>query len=290
VTTINARIAEARHRLLGAGIGHDESALDARLLAQAVLGWDAARILTSGDELEPSAFAAQYDELISRRTHREPLSYITGTREFWNLSFEVSPAVLIPRPETEGLVEAVNELFPDHQTALRIADVCTGSGCVAVAIAFDRPAAHVVAADDSAAALDMARRNAVRHAVNGRVECVRGDLLKPLTGSFDAIVANPPYVPAGARAGLQPEVRDFEPGMALFAGADGLGIIRRLVSESPPRLTRDGYLIFEFGDGQEAAVRELISESGGLRMVDVKSDLQGIARIAVAERRPDHEP
>jgi release factor glutamine methyltransferase len=281
VTTINARIAEARHRLLGAGIDHDESALDARLLAQAVLGWDATRILTSGDELEPSAFAAQYDELISRRAHREPLSYITGTREFWNLSFEVSPAVLIPRPETEGLVEAVNELFPDHQTPLRIADVCTGSGCVAVAIAFDRPNAHVVAADHSAAALDIARRNAVRHAVTDRVECIRGDLLQPLTGTFDVIVANPPYVPIGARTALQPEVRDFEPETALFAGADGLALIRRLVSESPARLTPDGYLIFEFGDGQETVVDELISASGGLRMVDIKHDLQGIARIAI---------
>src|SRR5262249_35277598 len=143
VTTINARIAEGRHRLLSAGIDHDESALDARLLAQAVLGWDATQILTSGGELEPSSFAPQYDELISRRAHREPLSYITGTREFWNLSFEVSPAVLIPRPETEGLVEAVNELFQDHQAPLRIADLCTGSGCVAVAIAFERPNARV---------------------------------------------------------------------------------------------------------------------------------------------------
>ena len=282
---INARIAEGRHRLLAAGIGHDESALDARLLAQAVLGWDAARILTSGGELEPAPFASQYDELISRRAHREPLSYITGTREFWNLSFEVSPAVLIPRPETEGLVEAVNELFPDHQAALRIADVCTGSGCIAVAIAFERPNARVIATDDSAAALDVARRNTVRHAVSDRVDCVRGDLLTPLSGRFDVIVANPPYVPSGARAGLQPEVRDFEPATALFAGADGLAIIRRLVRESPAHLTPDGYLMFEFGDGQETPVRELISASVGLRMVDVKRDLQGIARIAIGKRK-----
>jgi release factor glutamine methyltransferase len=285
VTTINARIAEGRHRLLGAGIDYDESALDARLLAQAVLGWDATRILTSGDELEPSPFASQYDELISRRAHREPLSYITGTREFWNLSFDVSPAVLIPRPETEGLVEAVNALFQNHQAPLRIADVCTGSGCVAVAIAFERPNARVTASDDSAAALDVARRNTVRHAVSDRVDCVRGDLLKPLSGTFDVIVANPPYVPTSARAGLQPEVRDFEPATALFAGADGLDIIRRLVGESPALLEQDGYLIFEFGDGQETAVGELISASDRLRMVDVRHDLQGIARIAIAGLR-----
>lgn len=282
MTTINARIAEGRHRLLGAGIDHDESALDARLLAQAVLGWDATQILTNGDQGEPSAFAAQYDELISRRAHREPLPYITGTREFWNLVFEVSPAVLIPRPETEGLVEAVNELFPDHDAPLRIADVCTGSGCVAVAIAVERPEAHIVAADLSAAAVEIARRNTVRHRVTDRVECVQGDLLEPLTGTFDLIVGNPPYVPSGARRALQPEVRDFEPETALFAGEDGLSVIRRLVRESAAWLKRDGYLMFEFGDGQESAVSELISASERLRMVDIKHDLQGIARIAIA--------
>jgi methylase of polypeptide subunit release factors len=184
VTTINARIAEGRHRLLGAGINQGESALDARLLAQAVLGWDTTRMLTSGDELEPAAFAAQYDELIARRAHREPLPYITGTREFWNLTFEVSPAVLIPRPETEGLVEAVNELFPDRDAPLRAADVCTGSGCVAVAIAFERRQARIVAADASAAALEIAHRNTQRHGVTDRVEC---QAIGAADGAFDLI-------------------------------------------------------------------------------------------------------
>ena len=118
-----------------------------------------------------------------------------------------------------------------------------------------------------------------------RVECVHGDLLQPLTGTFDVIVANPPYVPSGARAALQREVRDFEPETALFAGADGLGVIRRLLAESPARLAQDGYLIFEFGDGQEMVVRELISASDGLTMVDIRDDLQGIARIAVVKRK-----
>jgi release factor glutamine methyltransferase len=285
VTTINARIAEGRHRLLGAGIDHDEAALSARLLAEAVLGWNTTQILTSGDELEPPAFAAQFGELISRRAHREPLAYITGTREFWNLMFEVSPAVLIPRPETEGLVEAVITTFPDRDAALRIADVCTGSGCVAVAIAVERRGASVVAADLSAAALEIARRNATRHRVRDRVECVQGDLLSPLSGSFDLILANPPYVGTGSRTALQPEVRNFEPETALFAGADGLDVIRRLVTDSPARLEQHGYLIFEFGDGQESDVSELIWASEGLTMVDVKPDLQGIPRVAITKRR-----
>jgi release factor glutamine methyltransferase len=285
VTTINGRIVEGRRRLLDAGIDHDEAALSARLLAQAVLGWDTTRILTSGDELEPPAFAAQYEELISRRAHREPLAYITGTREFWNLTFEVSPAVLIPRPETEGLVEAVNQSFPDHDAALRVADVCTGSGCIAVAIALERRKAQVVAADLSEAALEIARRNAVRHGVGDRIECVQGDLLTPLTGTFDLIVANPPYVPKAVHRGLQPEVRNFEPAMALFSGNDGLDMIRRLVTDSAARLEENGYLIFEFGDGQESAVTELISASHELTMVEIKCDLQGIERIAIARLR-----
>jgi len=285
VTTINTRIAEGRHRLLGAGIERDEAALSARLLAEAVLGWNTTQILTSGDQLEPPAFAAAFEELIARRAHREPLAYITGTREFWNLRFEVSPAVLIPRPETEGLIEAVNTVLPDRAASLRVADVCTGSGCVAVAIAVERRAARVVATDVSAAALEIARRNVMRHGVRDRVECVQGDLLTPLTGRFDLIVANPPYVAVGSRTALQPEVRNFEPETALFGGTDGLEIIRRLVRGAPACLNQDGYLMFEFGDGQEADVTELISASAGLRMVDVKRDLQGIERVAIVRPR-----
>ena len=135
--------------------------------------------------------------------------------------------------------------------------------------------------DLSAAALDIARRNITRHGVRDRVECVQGDLLTPLTGRFDLIVANPPYVAVGSRTALQPEVRNFEPETALFGGADGLEIIRRLVADAPACLNQDGYLMFEFGDGQEADVSELISASEGLRMVDVKRDLQGIERVAI---------
>jgi release factor glutamine methyltransferase len=152
---------------------------------------------------------------------------------------------------------------------------------VAVAIAVERRSARVVATDLSAAALDIARRNITRHGVRDRVECVQGDLLTPLTGSFDLIVANPPYVAVGSRTALQPEVRNFEPETALFGGADGLEIIRRLIADAPACLNQDGYLMFEFGDGQEADVTELISASDGLRMVDVRRDLQGIERVAI---------
>ena len=287
--TIYARVAKGRERLRYAGIGPEEADLDARLLAQELLGWDAARYFTSSNEPEPAGFAARYEPLVARREGREPLAYITGRKEFWGLELEVSPAVLIPRPETELIVEAALERFPDHHAPLEAADICTGSGCLAVALARERPGARFVATDVSADALRTARRNANRHGVADRVQLLQADVFDG-TGNgaaalFDLIVSNPPYVPEGDRATLQPEVRDHEPAIALIAGEDGLTIIRRLVEQSAGRLTPGGLLIFEFGLGQADAVRALISQVPGLTMLEVKGDLQGIPRTAVAGRR-----
>jgi release factor glutamine methyltransferase len=285
MVTIHMRVAAGRERLRRAAITPDEADLDARLLAQKLLGWDAARFFTSANEGEPADFAALYERLVERRERREPLAYITGHQEFWGLEFEVSPAVLIPRPETELIVEAVLERFPESHASLEAADVCTGSGCLAVALAHERPGVRIVAADVSADALRTARRNADRHRVADRIQFEQADLLDG-TGStaVDLIVSNPPYVPDGDRATLQPEVRDHEPPVALFAGEDGLAIIRRLVDRSTGQLKTGGLLIFEFGVGQADAVRELISQSPGLTMLDVKQDLQGIPRTAVVRR------
>src|ERR1700694_4106030 len=153
MVTIHARVAQGRKRLRRAGITPEEADLDARLLAQKLLGWDAARFLTSANEPEPADFAALYEPLVARREGREPLAYITGRQEFWGLEFEVSPAVLIPRPETELIVEAALERFPDAKAPARVVDACTGCGCVAVALARERPAARVIAADISEEAL-----------------------------------------------------------------------------------------------------------------------------------------
>jgi release factor glutamine methyltransferase len=283
--TIHARVAKGRERLRHAGIGPEEADLDARLLAQKLLGWDAARFFTSANEPEPDDFAALYERLVARREGREPLAYITGRQEFWGLEFEVSPAVLIPRPETELIVEVALARFPDRHASLEVADVCTGSGCLAVALAHERPGARVVAADVSADALRTARRNADRHGVADRVELVQADVFDGTEDAgADLIVSNPPYVPEGDRVTLQPEVRDHEPPIALFAGEDGLAVIRRLVEQSTGRLKTGGLLIFEFGLGQADAVRALISQRPGLTMLDVKQDLQGIPRTAVACR------
>lgn len=280
---INALVADARRRFRAAGIQPDEAALDARLLAQHVLGWDAARLMTHGDEPATGPFQQAFESLVARRVAREPLAYITGTREFWNLSIEVSPAVLIPRPETELLLEAALEHFHRGQ-ALRILDVCTGSGCVAVGLAREFPKGEVTASDISEEALDVARRNVARYGLASRVRCAQADLLAGLPGPFDLIVANPPYIPAGDEKTLQPEVRDFEPSGALFAGADGLRIVRRLVSEAARALAPDGMLIFEFGAGQDAAIEQLIDGVSALTLLEVKHDLQDIPRAAVVQK------
>jgi release factor glutamine methyltransferase len=168
---------------------------------------------------------------------------------------------------------------------LSIADVCTGCGCVAVALAHERPTSTVRGSDISPAALVVARRNAARHGVGDRVTFTPGDLLDGVDGTFDAIVANPPYVIDRARLALQPEVRDHEPSLALFGGADGLSLVTRLIDATPARLRNGGYLIFEFGLGQDVEVEDLIQASPELTLVGLRRDLQGIARTAIAKRR-----
>jgi len=278
-------VSAARQRLREAGITPAESDLDARLLAQHVLGWTTERFLIDSRDPVPDGFSPRYDALVARRVTREPLAYIVGVREFWGLELEVTRDVLIPRPATELILEAMQELFPNRSVPLQVADVCTGCGCLAVAIARERPSAVVRATDISAPALVVARRNAARHGVTDRIVFSEGDLLETVDGLFDAIVANPPYVIDRARPALQPEVRDHEPSVALFGGADGLAIVARLVATAPERLRHGGFLIFEFGLGQELEIERLLEQSPELTLVSLRRDLQGIARTAIACRR-----
>jgi len=279
--TIHARVAAARDRLRAAGIPFDEAELDARLLAEHVLGWTTERYFTEADAPSPDGFDARFNPLVARRAAREPFAYIVGRQEFWGLSFEVAPAVLIPRPETELVVESTCAALHDVAAPL-VADVGTGSGCVAIAVALER-AASVVATDVSDAALAVARRNAERLGAAGLIAFRRTDLLAAVDERFDVVVSNPPYVRDGDRAGIQPEVR-FEPPEALFAGEDGLDAIRRLVPAAVERLKPRGTLVFEFGFGQADAVADLISTTAGLTMVALRPDLQGIPRVAIATR------
>lgn len=275
-------VARARDALTAAGIAPAEAALDADLLARHVLGWDRARMLSEALHEPPPSFDQAYADLITRRSRREPISHITGHREFWGLDFEVTPDVLTPRPETELIVEEAIAAFPDRGH-LVIADVGTGSGCLAVALAREFPFAFVFGTDISDAALRVAQRNATRHGVNGRIALLRCSFLPPLP-QIDLVVSNPPYIPERDAASLSPEVRDYEPAVALFGGEDGLDAYPQLF-EAGSKVISDGRLIVEVGYDQRAAVMAM-AESAGWHVERVRQDLQGIARVLVLTR-PD---
>ncbi len=283
MSRLHQHLSQARERLVHAGIRSDEAALDAEVLARHVLNCDRATLLTRANDPLPSAFGRLYDELVRRRLAREPIAYIVGHREFWGLEFEVTPAVLIRRRETELVIEEALAAFPHKPVVHTIIDVGTGSGCLAVILAIEFASATVVAIDSSAAALDVARQNAARHNVSERVALVHGDLLDDVHVSADLIVSNPPYVPDADAATLQPEVARYEPACALYGGPDGLDVIRRLLAVAPARLAPEGRLIVEFGFGQESAVRDAALQSGWTTD-RVRRDLQGIPRVAVLRR------
>lgn len=282
--TLGAEVAAARERLAAAGIAGDEAGLDAVLLARHVLGWDAATWIARETEPVPPGFLEPYRALVARRARREPMGYLLGRVEFWGLELEVSPAVLIPRPESEIIVEAAVGVARRLSAPL-IVDVGTGSGCLAVALASALPTARILAVDVSEPALAVARANAARHRLDRRIAFVRGDLLDPLRVEADIIVSNPPYVPKADRPHLQPEVRGYEPPEALFADEDGLAVIRRLVAGAESHVRPGGWLIFELGVGQQPAVRALLERSGRWRHIDIRPDLQGIPRTAIAQRQ-----
>lgn len=280
---LHERLAEARLTLIQAGIAAEEAALDAEVLARHVLDCDRATLLTRARDPLPSAFTRLFQGLVSRRARREPLAYIVGHREFWGLEFDVTPAVLIPRPETELIVEEALASLPRRDLVRHIVDVGTGSGCLAVTLAVEFPAARITATDTSRDALAVAYRNAERHNVFGRITFTQADVLENISGLADLIVSNPPYVPAGDAATLQPEVRDYEPTEALYGGPDGLDVIRKLLAGASPALASGGWLIIEFGFGQEAGVRDA-AQRAGWTVVRIRSDLQGIPRVAVLRR------
>ncbi|HET7220054.1 MAG TPA: peptide chain release factor N(5)-glutamine methyltransferase [Vicinamibacterales bacterium] len=276
--SVYERIVEARKALVRAGLPSADAAIDAEVLARHALGWDRARLIAEGRDPAPAGFDDEFAPMIDRRARREPVAFITGRREFWGLDFEVSRDVLIPRPETELIVEGVCERRPDRGNVRVIVDVGTGSGCLAVALAREFPAAGVIAVDISAAAIRVARRNAARHAVADRIRFVHGDLLEAVDLRADVIVSNPPYVPANVQ--LARDVAHYEPAVALYSGDEGLTAVARLVASARARLKDDGLFVFEFGLGQDDRVRELAVEAGWT-VAAIKEDLQSIPRVAV---------
>jgi release factor glutamine methyltransferase len=252
---------------------------DAELLLLRAIHKDRAFLLTHPDaELTPPQ-QSTYEQWITRRAQHEPVQYIIGEQEFYGLMLRVTPDVLIPRPETEHLVEALLQRFPPN-APLRIADVGTGCGAIAVALAHALPHATITALDNSATALAIARQNAARHNVASRISLLESDLLSAVAQeSFDAIVSNPPYVPESEI--LEPQVRNFEPASALFAGPSGLDIYERLIPQAWTALKPQGWLLMEIGHGQRDALAQLLSQWNDVSFVD---DLQQIPRVAIARR------
>ncbi len=275
-------VARAAARLTAAGFDRGDADADAAILARHVLKWDRAHWLGHMRDAATTSFVSALDTAIGRRSTREPLAYITGEREFYGRPFIVSPAVLIPRPETELVVErALGTITHPHAYSGTVCDVGTGSGCLAVTLAMELPRARIVATDISGPALEVARLNATLLGTGDRVEFRDGAFFAGSTTVFDLIVSNPPYVAETDRSTLPSDVVDFEPPTALFAGVNGLACIRELVRLAPEHLRPGGTLIFEFGFGQAEAIRALI-RSSRLIFGSMHDDLQGIPRVATA--------
>jgi release factor glutamine methyltransferase len=278
--------------LEGAGSPRDDAQRDIAVLVRFLLGWDAGRWLVARNDAAPEDLAARLAPLVARRAAREPVAYLTGEREFYGRPFHVAPGVLIPRPETESIVDAALAWLDArsggaHTPAARALDIGTGSGCLAVTLALERPGLFVTATDVSADALAIARRNVARHGVGDHVTLREAALTGGLVDAVDLVVSNPPYVPDEDRDALAPDVRDHEPALALFGGAGGLDVIRALVPAASAALRAGGCLVMEIGYGQAAEVKRLIDRQPGLRWLDTRPDLAGIPRVVVARRDAD---
>jgi release factor glutamine methyltransferase len=275
---------EATRSLRRAGV--PESRREAASLLAHALGRDRTFLITHAEEEVPEEILYAFRSLVERRSAGEPLQYIKGSTEFFKLDFAVTPHVLIPRPETELLVEAALDLL-EGVGAPAVCDVGTGSGCIIISILHERAEARGVGLDVSEAALAVARRNAERHGVDERLSLILSDCFEALDepgARFDMIVSNPPYVAESALEGLQREVRDFEPRVALTPGGDGLKIIRRLMEDSPRFLQPGGHLLMEIGFDQHEAVHNLINPQTW-ELLDIHPDLQGIPRTVALRKR-----
>ena len=281
--TLRAAVARASDYLDERGI--DSSSLDARIIAAHILGLDPIDIYRKPDLLIDTGQETALWSLIESRASGVPTAYITGTKEFWSLPITVDKRVLIPRPDTEILVEeslSAARLFPEKVTILEIG---TGSGAVSIALAVELGDARVVSTDISRSALAVARMNVLAHGLGGRIALKHGDLFAAVQSGvrFNLIVSNPPYLTDEEMNSLSPEVRS-EPARALSAGVDGLAVISRIIAGSPDRLTPGGFLIVEIGVGHEDPVRELIARTDGLSFVRTRKDFAGHPRVITAQR------
>src|ERR1700683_4357921 len=289
---IREALKEAMARFESADV--PSSGLAAELLLMRAMQRDRAWLYAHAESALDTAEEREFLAFIEQRAAGMPTQYLTGCQEFWGIEFEVGPGFLIPRPETEHLIEVTLErlgsalrLAPRpalRNEPLRIADVGTGSGCIAVALAMEFPAASIVATDNSSDALEIARRNAAKHGVERRINFLQANLIEGAGASseFHAVVSNPPYIPQDEAAALPREVRDHEPAGALFGGPDGLGAYRDLIAQAAVSLKSGGLLVLELGHDSCRAVRELLDGSQQWQAVQVTNDLAGIPRVISA--------
>jgi release factor glutamine methyltransferase len=285
--TLAEAINNAANLLSTAGITN--ARLDAEVLLSHIIVKDRVWLITHPDDVLADKHQREFADVIQRRTRREPLQHIIGNQEFWGLEFKVSPDVLIPRPETEFIIEAALAIVQDRNTLVRIIDLCTGSGCIAVSLAKELTAARIIATDASEKALAVARENTRRHGVSEHIRFLLGDLFEPLEeldirGQMDIIVSNPPYVQAGDLSTLQPEVRDYEPEMALISGPEGTEMAKRIIQRAPEYLKKNGALIMEMGLGQAEALTRMVEATGAYGNRELLKDLAGIERVLVARK------
>jgi release factor glutamine methyltransferase len=267
--------------------GIENHRLDAEVLLRHVLKMEKEELYVNGDAPISAGQEAKFRELLLRRSRREPAAYITGHKEFWSLGFLVSPAVLIPRPETELLVEVALHYVRQFASGspVKVFDIGTGSGIISVCLAKDHTALQIVAVDISPVALDIARLNARRHGVADRIRFLPGDLfapVKPPPETFDLIVSNPPYIRTGELLMLAPEIREWEPTLALDGGADGIDTYRRIIEEGHKYLAPGGSMVLEIGADMTSAVADLFSRCGYYGPACVHQDYAGKDRVIAA--------
>jgi release factor glutamine methyltransferase len=273
------------------GKGIDSPRLSAEWLLCYVLGVKRIELYTQFNKVVGPEQLSQLHELVKRAGAHEPIAYITGKKEFYSLEFEITKDCLIPRPETELLVERAIEFLRTRTGEQDVSDLCTGSGCIAIAIARNFASCRIVATDISDAALAVAEKNVAKHGLMNRIKLLQGDLFEPIISGlgpakFDLIVSNPPYVSEPEYDKLAPNVKNFEPKSALTAGQDGLDIIKRIIADANQHLKPAGTLMFEIGNEQGLAVRNLLETAGYFDSVKIEKDYANLDRLAIAVKNP----
>jgi release factor glutamine methyltransferase len=274
--------------------GIDSAQIDAEVLLQHVLGIEKAQLYSALDEPLSAGHRLQFQEMLDRRMRREPVAYITGRKEFWSLEFVVTPKALIPRPETELLVEvALHRLKNTASRTPNVLDLGTGSGIIGVCLAKERLEANILAVDIASSALEVARINSRRHGVSERIDLIHGDLFAALAAEkrlFDLIVSNPPYIRTGELSLLAPEISQWEPMTALDGGRDGIEYYRRIIGEAHEHLAPESSIVLEIGADMAPVVTELFARSGGYGPASVYQDYAGKDRVIAAIKVPLSDP